>query len=148
MMECRLDAPDNDARKVINTYDGTLDHMRRIVEVMFHDKSWAKKDDYIARRHEMANLPGAWEATTAARFKAPFRAPSGPSERDRIDYANIKCPVLVFAGRHDPLRKPGYTGDFVPRIPNCELHTFDNAAHMGNIECAGEFNARTLEFLA
>ena len=141
------DAPDNDARKVINTYDGTLEHMRRIVEVMFHDKNWARKDDYIRRRHEMANMPGAWEAASAARFKAPFRAASGPSERDRIDYASIKCPVLVFAGRHDPLRKPGYTDDFVPKIPDCRLHVFENAAHMGNIECADEFNARVLEFL-
>ncbi len=142
------DAPDNDARKVINTYDGSLEHMRAIVEVMFHDKSWAKKDDYIKRRHEMANMPGAWEATSAARFKAPFRGAGGPSARDQITYANIKCPVLVFAGRHDPLRKPGYTDDFVPKIPNCQLHVFEKAAHMGNIECAVEFNKRVLEFLA
>ncbi len=142
------DAPDNEARKVINSYDGSLDHMRRIVEVMFHDKSWSRRSDYIALRHEMANLPGAWEATSAARFKALFRASTGPSERDRIDYANIKCPVLVFAGRHDPLRKPGYTDDFVPKIPDCRLHVLAHAAHMGNIECADEFNACVLEFLA
>ena len=142
------DAPDNDARKVINTYAGDFEHMRRIVEVMFYDKSWAKNDEYIKRRHEMANLPGAWEATSAARFKAPFRGPSGPSERDRIAYDNIKCPVLVFAGRHDPLRNKGYTDDFVPKIPGCELHWFEKACHMGQIECAAEFNKRTLEFLA
>jgi pimeloyl-ACP methyl ester carboxylesterase len=142
------DAPDNDARKVINTYAGDFEHMRRIVGVMFHDQSWARRDDYIKRRHELANLPGAWEATSAARFKAPFRGPSGPSERDRIDYAAIKCPVLVFAGRHDPLRKPGYTDDFVPKIPGCQLHFFEKAAHMGQIECAEEFNTRVLKFLA
>ena len=142
------DAPDNDARKVINTYDGSFEHMRRIVEVMIVDKTWARDDAYIQRRHELANLPGAWEATSAARFKAPFRSPGGPSERDRIDYASIKCPVLVFAGRHDPLRRPGYTDEFVPKIPQCELHVFEHAAHMGNIECADEFNGRTLEFLA
>lgn len=141
------DAPDNDARKVINSYAGDFEHMRRIVDVMFHDKSWAKNDEYIKRRHEMANLPGAWEAASAARFKAPFRGPSGPSERDRIAYDNIKCPVLVFAGRHDPLRNKGYTDDFVPKIPSCELHWFENACHMGQIECAAEFNKRTLEFL-
>ena len=141
------DAPDNDARKVINTYDGSVEHMRRIVEVMFVDTTWAKDDAYIQRRHEMANMPGAWEATSAARFKAPFRATAGPSERDQINYAGIQCPVLVFAGRHDPLRKPGYTDGFVPKIPNCELHFLERAAHMGNIECADEFNARVLAFL-
>jgi pimeloyl-ACP methyl ester carboxylesterase len=141
------EAPDNDARKVINTYDGSFEHMRRIVEVMFHDKAWARDDAYIRRRHEMANMPGAWEATSAARLKAPFRGAGGPSERDRIDYAAIRCPVLVFAGRHDPLRKPGYTDDFVPKIPDCRLHVFERAAHMGNIECAAEFNEVVLAFL-
>lgn len=141
------DAPDNDARKVLNTYDGSFEHMRRIVEVMFHDKSWAKKDDYIKRRHEMANMPGAWEATSAARLRAPFRT-GASGDREAINYAAIKCPVLVFAGRHDPLRNPGYTNDFVPKIANCQLHVFEKAAHMGNIECADEFNKRVLDFLA
>ena len=56
--------------------------------------------------------------------------------------------MLVLAGRHDPLRNKGYTDDFVPRIPNCELHVFEKAAHMGQIECADEFNDRVLRFLA
>ncbi len=141
------ESPDNDARKVLNSYDGTAEHMRRIVDTMFVDRTWGANADYIARRVEMANLPGAWEATAVARFKAPFRGPSTRSERDQINYANIKIPVLVFAGRHDPLRKPGYTDGFVPQIPRCQLHVFEHAGHMGNIECADEFNALTLKFL-
>jgi len=143
------DAPDNDARKVLNSYDGTKEHMRRIVDTMFVDKRWANDDAYITRRWELANLPGAWEATAAASFKAPFReAARARSERDNIPYGNIAVPALVFAGRHDPLREPGYTDGFVPFIPNAQLHVFENAGHMGNIECADEFNARTLAFLA
>jgi pimeloyl-ACP methyl ester carboxylesterase len=115
---------------------------------MFVDKKWGADADYIARRVEMANLPGAWEATAAARFKAPFRGPSARAERDNIDYANISVPVLVFAGKLDPLRNPGYTDGFVPHIRRCDLHVFENAGHMGNIECADVFNARVLEFLA
>lgn len=141
------DAPDNEARKVLNSYDGTPEHMRRIVETMFVDRRWAADDGYIARRVAMANLPGGWEATAAARFRAPFRKPGGSGERDRIDYANIKVPVLVFAGKQDSLRNPGYTDAFVPLIPDAELHVFENAGHMGNIECASEFNARVLQFL-
>ena len=141
------ESPDNEARKVLNSYDGTAAHMRRIVDTMFIDRKWGADESYIARRVEMANLPGAWEATAAARFKAPFRGASGRSERDTIEYSNIKVPVLVFAGAKDPLRNPGYTDGFVPHIPQCELHVFDNAGHMGNIECADVFNAKTLEFL-
>jgi pimeloyl-ACP methyl ester carboxylesterase len=142
------DAPNNDERKILNSYDGTTEHMRKVVEVCFHDKRWANDEAYIARRVEMANLPGAWEATAAARFKAPFREAGGASERAAINYANIEVPALVFAGRHDPLRNPGYTDDFVPKMPKAELHVFENASHLGNVECADEFNARVLEFLA
>ncbi len=142
------DAPNNEHRKVINSYEGDFEHMRRIVDVMFVDKKWVKDDEYIKRRHEMANLPGAWEAASAARFKAPFRGAGGPSEREAINYANIKCPVLVFAGRHDTLRNPGYTDDFVPKIADCQLHFFEKAGHMGQIECAEEFNKLLLKFLA
>lgn len=141
------DAPDNEARKVLNSYDGTKEHMRRIVETMFVDKSFAADAAYIDRRVEMANLAGGWEATAAARFRAPFARPAGKSERDQIRYGNIQVPVLVFSGKYDTLRDPGYTDGFVPQIPKAELHVFGKAGHMGNIECADEFNARVLEFL-
>lgn len=142
------DAPNNEQRKIINTYDGTREHMRRILEVMFVDPKWPSDEAYLDRRWEMALVPGAWEATSAARLKAPFREASGKRERDQIDYAAIRVPTLVMAGKLDCLRAPGYTGTFVPKIPRASLHVFERAGHMGNIECAGEFNERVLSFLA
>jgi 2-hydroxymuconate-semialdehyde hydrolase len=141
------DAPNNEARQILNSYDGTREHMRRIVAVMFVDPKWAADDGYIGRRHEIANLPGGWEATQAARFKAPFRAASGPRERDAISYDAIKVPTLIMAGKHDPLRAPGYADKLTASIPGAELHLFENAGHMGNIECADEFNRRVIAFL-
>jgi pimeloyl-ACP methyl ester carboxylesterase len=142
------DAPNNEARKTLNTYDGTREHMKRIIEVMFVDPKWAADDAYLDRRQEIATLPGAWEATAAARFKAPFRDGAGDRrERDSIDYAQIRVPTLVLAGKHDTLRAPGYIDGFAPKIPDCETHVFENAGHMGNIECADEFNTRVLGFL-
>lgn len=140
-------APANEARAVLNSYDGTDDHMRRIVEVMFIDQRWARDEAYIARRQELATLPGAWEATAAARFKAPFRAKGGPSEREALDYARIRVPCLVMAGAKDPLRLPGYAPELAARIPGSKLHVFQNAAHMPNIECAEEFNREVIKFL-
>jgi pimeloyl-ACP methyl ester carboxylesterase len=143
------DSPDNEARKVLNTYDGSREHMRRIVDVMFVDSKWAADEDYIERRWQMTRVPGAWEATAAARFKAPFPQDSNARrERDSIDYSAIKVPTLVFAGRYDPLRNPGYTDAFVPKIAKAQLHIFEQSGHMGNIECAEEFNSRVLNFLA
>ncbi len=142
------DSPDNEARKVLNTYDGTKEHMRRVVDTMFIDKKWVEDDAFIEKKWKMSLEPGAWEATAAARFKAPFpRAAGARAERDNLDYANIRVPVLVFAGKMDALRNPGYTDGFVPKIPDARLHVFERAGHMGNIECAEEFNRATLAFL-
>ncbi len=142
------DAPNNEARKTLNTYDGTREHMRAIVNVMFVDHKWAADEAYLDRRQEIATLPGAWEATAAARFKAPFRDGAGDRrERDSLDYAGIQVPVLVMAGAQDGLRAPGYVNGFAPQIPDCEVHVFENAGHMGTIECADEFNTRVLAFL-
>lgn len=142
------DAPDNDARKVLNTYDGSKEHMRRIVEVMFVDPKWAADDAYIERRWKWSRVPGAWEATAVARFKAPFpKEEEARAERNAIDYGNIRVPTLVIAGKLDPLRNPGYTDGFVPKIKDVRLHVFENAGHMGNIECAAEFNKLCLDFL-
>jgi len=140
-------APANDARDVLNSYDGTEDHMRRIVETMFVDPKWARDDAYIRYRQELATLPGAWEATAAARFKAPFRGKGGPSEREALDYARIKVPCLVMAGALDPLRLPGYAPELAAEIPGARLHVFEHGAHMPNIECADEFNRVVISFL-
>ena len=59
----------------------------------------------------------------------------------------IKVPVLVFAGKLDALRNPGYTDTFVPKILGAKLHMFERAGHMGNVECSDEFNRVTIEFL-
>ncbi|HEX9808997.1 MAG TPA: alpha/beta fold hydrolase [Alphaproteobacteria bacterium] len=140
-------APDNAERKVLNSYDGSREHMRRIVEIMFVDPSWAADEAYIDRRQEMARLPGAWEATSAARFRAPFREARAPSEREALDYSRIRVPTLIMAGARDPLRNPGYGEALAAEIPGAVLHVFQNAAHMGNIECADEFNAAVIGFL-
>jgi pimeloyl-ACP methyl ester carboxylesterase len=140
-------APANEARAVLNSYDGTAEHMRRIVEVMFIDPKWARDEAYIAHRQELATLPGAWEATAAARFKAPFRGLNGPSERESMDYALIRVPCLVMAGAKDPLRLPGYAPELAAQIPGARLHVFEEGAHMPNIECADEFNRELIRFL-
>ncbi len=139
-------APANEARAILNSFDGSFEHMRRIVEVMFVDPKWAADDAYIQRRVDMACLEGAWEATAAARFKAPFRKAGASSERAQIDYGRIRVPTLIMAGAHDPLRLPGYGRELADAIPGARLHVFENAGHMGNIECADAFNREIIRF--
>ena len=52
------DAPNNDQRKIINSYDGSREHMRRIIQVMFVDPKWSTDEAYVDRRWEMAHRAG------------------------------------------------------------------------------------------
>lgn len=142
-------APDSDARRKLLAYDGSDDAMRDLLDGLFFDKKkWVDNADYIARRQEMARIPGAWECTAAARFKAPFvedKAHFG--QPDATPYENIEVPVLMIAGANDELRLPGYANELGERIPDCEVHVYDAAAHCPHIEHAERFNETAVAFL-
>ena len=137
--------PNNEARDILSSYDGSKEHMRKIIGAMFHDPSWSNDEIYLERRHAMSLRPGAWESASAARFKAPFRAQAALRERENL--SKISVPTLIMAGRWDKLRHAGYEIPLVNSIPRAELHVFENAGHMGNIECPDEFNGTVLRFL-
>ncbi len=142
-------APDTDARKKLLAYDGSDQSMRELLDGLFFDKrTWVDNADYIARRQEMAKIPGAWECTSAARFKAPFVETKGQfGQPDATPYENIEVPVLLIAGANDQLRLPGYADELGQRMPDCEVHVYDEAAHCPHIEHAGKFNAAAIAFL-
>lgn len=139
------DIPDNDARRILNTYDGSREHMRGIVETMFVNDRIRRDDTYIDRRHSMSLEMGAWECTAAVRFRAPMRAKqNAPVEPD---YGRIGVPVLIIAGEKDPLRLPDYGTKLQKKIPRAELHTIKNAGHCPQIEVPDEFNRVVTDFL-
>jgi len=141
------DVPDNEARQILNSYDGTREHMRRIVEVMFVNPAVRNDDAYIDRRHELSLAPGAWECTAAVRFKAPWRQ-GGAVMPKKPDYSGVRVPVLLVTGAQDPLRAPGFGASLQKEVPGAQLHVFENAAHCPHIDEAGAFNALALRFLA
>ena len=49
--------------------------------------------DLIGPHDVLSRLPGAWEATAAARFRAPFREMAGRSEREQLDHGKISVPI-------------------------------------------------------
>ena len=140
------DVPDNDARKILNGYDGTRDHMRRIVEVMFANPAVCGDDAYIDRRHQLSIALGAWECTAAVRFKAPWREPAAFA-MTKPDYSQIKCPVLLVTGAKDPLREPGFGPKLQKDVPGAQLHVFENASHCPHIDEANAFNEIASAFL-
>lgn len=141
--------PETDERKTLLAYDGKSDAMAALLNAMLHDPKWGGDAGYVARRQEMATMPGAWECAAAARFKSPAAAAkgSGFGGADATAYENIAVPTLIVAGAEDRLREPGYAEDLGARIPDCEVHVLDDCGHCPNIERADDFNRLAIRFL-
>jgi pimeloyl-ACP methyl ester carboxylesterase len=140
--------PLNDERQVLLDFDGSEDAMRAMMRVLFHDPAAALDDAYIARRLEIANRPGAWEAVAAARFKSPQVPPrSDFGQPDTTNYEAIAVPTLVLAGARDKLREPGYADAIAARIPGARLKVYEDCGHVPNLERPDAVAADILSFL-
>ena len=141
--------PETEERKVLLAYDGTPEAMGALLKAMLYDPKWGDDAAYVAKRQEFATMPGAWECASAPRLKAPFAEAkgSGFGQADTNEYEKIAFPTLVIAGKEDRLREPGYANELAKRIPDCELHVFDDCGHCPNIEESTAFNEIAVRFL-
>ena len=64
----------------------------------------------------------------------------------RPELANIRQPVLVIVGKHDPVTPPGVGALVASAIPGAKTVTLE-AAHLSPVEAAEAFNDAVLEFL-
>src|SRR6266550_8667485 len=138
-------APVNEARKLLNSYDGTREHMRRILETVLIHSPLRSDEAYLEKRHRLSLVPGAWECTAAARFRRPG-VKSG--EKEEINYSAIQRPTLIVAGAQDALREPGYGEKLRAEIAGSELVVFEDAGHFPHIDWPDRFNALAIEFLS
>lgn len=142
-------SPDNEFRRALLDYDCTEPAMRKLLHAMFHDPKWPADEAYVRRRVELSLMPGAWEATAAARLRNPtVPQRSGFGQPDRTPYEQIPFPTLVIAGANDKLRNPGYADEIVARLPTATLVVFERCGHCPNIEQAERFVTVVSEFLA
>ena len=150
--------PLTDERKTLLAYDGTAAAMRAMLHAMLHDPKWGDDEAYVARRQEMALMPGAFECASAPRLKRPEPPKPEPDKKaaagdqsfgipDNTVYENVAVPVLIVAGANDPLREPGYSEKLAARIPDNEHHVYADCGHCPNIEHAERFNAHAIDFL-
>ena len=138
-------APVNETRQLLNSYDGTREHMKRIVQATILHSPVRDDEAYIDRRHRLSLIPGAWECTAAARFRRPgVKA----REREETNYRDIRRPTLLVAGGRDPLREPGYAHGLQAEIAGSELIVFEEAGHFPHIESPERFNRAAIEFLS
>ena len=137
-------APVNEARTILNSYDGTREHMKRVLETVLTHTSLRNDEAYLEKRHRLSLVPGAWECTAAARFRRP--GVKG-GEKEEIAYTNIKRPTLIVAGGKDPLREPGYAPKLQKEIADSELAVFEEAGHFPHIDMPERFNRVATDFL-
>jgi len=138
-------APVNEARQVLNSYDGSREHMNRILQTTLLISPLRSDDAYLERRHRLSLVPGSWECTAAARFRRPGVK---MREREETNYRNIKRLTLIVAGGKDPLREPGYAKGLQAEIQGSELVVFEDAAHFPHIDFPERFNKVVIEFLS
>ena len=137
-------APVNEARKVLNSYDGSREHMQRILQTTLLVSPLRNDEAYLDRRHQLSLVPGSWECTAAARFRRPGVK---TGEREEINYRNIRLPALIVAGGKDPLREPGYATALQREIAGSELVVFPEAGHFPHIDFPERFNQIAIKFL-
>jgi pimeloyl-ACP methyl ester carboxylesterase len=141
--------PENEARRRLTQYDGSLDGMVGILQSLFEGSVWHSDEDYVRRRHALSIAPGAWEAVAAARF----RSPNAPERRefgqtDGTNYEAIVVPTLLIAGAEDQLRMPGYAAEVAHRIPGGKVAVVTGCGHCPNIERPDIVGDILLDFLA
>ena len=138
-------APVNEARKILNSYDGSRQHMKRVLETTLLVSPLRNDEAYLEKRHRLSLVPGSWECTAAARFRRPGVK---PGDKEDIDYRKIKRPTLIVAGGKDPLREPGYARELQKEIAGSELIVFEEAAHFPHIDFPERFNKAVIAFLS
>ena len=137
----------NEYSAALYDYDATLPGMRRIVEALFHDRSFVDDDAYVARRYESSIAPGAWEALAAARFRRPGLEPP-PLPSSRRAYGRIAVPTLVVEGACDKLLPDGWAAEIANQIPQGRSAVIERAGHCPQIEQPDAVNQLLVDFLS
>jgi pimeloyl-ACP methyl ester carboxylesterase len=140
-------SPLNEARTILQEYDGSFEQMRRQLQQVIHAPLW-EDDEFVKLYHEASLEPGQWEFVSAPRLRAPFAPSRGDfGNVDDTPYELVSVPTLMTAGAQDKLREPGYAHGIGDKIPECEVSVFDPCGHCPNVERADEWNALVTDFL-
>lgn len=138
-------APENDARQILNDYDGTREHMCRLVRALIRRADLTDSEDYIDRRHRSSLIPGAWECAAAVRFRMPGRGGNGAPRP--ATSRTVPFETLLVAGAEDNLRMPGYADEMRREIARSRLAVIEDAGHCPQIDQPETFNRLVIDFL-
>lgn len=132
-----------EARERLMAYDGSRESMREQIRLAFADPAWTLDDSFVARRQEIAALPGAYEAFASMAVRGLVPPPPAPEP----DYGRIAVPTLLIAGALDRLKPAGFAEETARRIPGAQLEIFAGCGHCPQLEDADRWNRTVLDFL-
>jgi 2-hydroxy-6-oxonona-2,4-dienedioate hydrolase len=122
--------------KALNSYDGTEQSMRRVLETLTYDKS-AVTPELIAIRNAAANRPGAAEARAIAN-QGQRRLASDPNLRLKYDMRHtlpeLTTPAIFAWGENDTFAPPELGRELEKLLPNIPFHFIPNAGHQAQTD--------------
>lgn len=124
------------AKLAVNEMIRTLlrDDFEQFVELLHQESRFLVDPDDDLVRNSTATLEAVGQQVTERDFLTCHEF----DVRDRLDEVDV--PALAVVGEYDSLTPPGYHDYFVDELPDCELATIENAAHLAMLEQPQAFN--------
>lgn len=130
----------------LENYTPSLDNMKKIVALLYHDKKWQSEAN-IRERYESSIIPGAWETLSAARLRSPAHQARSSTDEFVKQLSQLTIPLMLMSCEHDPLNQSDWDVNFQKIVPGSKVHRFQHSAHEPQIEETEEFNRVLCEFL-
>jgi 2-hydroxymuconate-semialdehyde hydrolase len=134
------------AQADLDNYTPSLENMRKIVALLYHDPNWQTEQN-VRERFESSTIPGAWETLSAARLRSPAHQVRSTTEEFVRQLAQLNIPLLIMSCEHDPLNQRDWDVNFQKIVPGAKVHRFMHSAHEPQIEESEEFNRVLTKFL-
>jgi 2-hydroxy-6-oxonona-2,4-dienedioate hydrolase len=139
------DGPSEGIKILIEGYrNPSLETMRRLLEIMCFDKSFAS-DELCAKRSAAANAYPEHLANFLAGLSKGWPVPKMAALESLMQ---VKIPALLIHGRDDRVVHYEHSLQLASVIPNSRLVLLNRCGHWAMIEHAAEFNRLVVDFIS
>lgn len=136
----------SDFQADLEDYTPSLENMRKLLKLLFHDEKWLTPEN-VQARYDASIAPGAWEALSAARLKRPGLERGSTIEAFVRQLSTVSVPLLIVSCDHDPLNQPDWDDRLQAIVPGSTVYRFRDSAHEPQIEERDTFVQVVTDFL-
>lgn len=123
--------------------------IRSVWGKVFFDPTPFVTDEFVEKRLEMANRPGAHQALLKClrSFVGFGGFLPGPVKDIQAKMIIMDIPVFVIWGKEDRFISSEHHNVLAEKLPDAKVELFDRCGHAPHIECADLFHEKVLSFL-